>query len=345
VNQRRDPVSPPVGSAPIQLLRWIVGIGVLAWVVRANGGWRVLLLPVEFPAVLAVLTVQVFIGACVEAQRIRMLLEAAVTSIPFSFGYRMVAIATLFNMAIPGGTGGDVLKLVLLSRRLPGKRAEFTAVLLLDRIIGLTSILLVALTTASVALMTGEAPPRLVAIVITPSLLLLAAVVAAVAMASGPSRVLILRLVPERWKRLRGLLDRAYQTAFVMRRQPAVLFQALLISIVGQCIMAASLALASQWLLPGISPLMAAAVAFVGLIVNAIPITPGGIGVGEAAFDALFKLVGFSGGARLLICWRLGQLPFALLGAWYFATHREEMRPVMADAAELQREAEREQFA
>jgi uncharacterized membrane protein YbhN (UPF0104 family) len=38
-----------------------------------------------------------------------------------------------------------------------------------------------------------------------------------------------------------------------------------------------------------------------GEIVNSLPITPGGLGVGEAAFDALFKTVGLQGGAEAVL--------------------------------------------
>ena len=325
------------GSAAIQLLRWIVGIGILAWVVRANGGWRIVQLPIEFPLAFAAFVVQVFVGAFIEAERLRLLVAAAVARIPYAAAYRLVGIATLFNMAIPGGTGGDLLKLVLLHKRIPGKRAEFTTLLLIDRIIGLTSILLVALAAAGLALAIDEAPARLIGIVVTPALLLLGAVVTAVIVSTGPSRVAFLRLVPSRWTRLRGLLNRAWDTAHVMRSQPSVLLRALGISVLAQVAMATAFAVAARSLMPGVSPLMAAAIAFVGLIVNAIPVTPGGIGVGEAAFEALFALIGFSGGARLLLCWRFGQLPFVLLGAVYFARHREEMRPLMQNAAEAHR--------
>ena len=51
-----------------------------------------------------------------------------------------------------------------------------------------------------------------------------------------------------------------------------------------------------------------------GLFANALPLTPGGLGVGEAAFDGLFHLVGIDGGARLLLLWRLGLLPVCLAG-------------------------------
>jgi uncharacterized protein (TIRG00374 family) len=343
VIHRQEPVTRArIGSLTIQLLRWIVGLAILAWIVRANGGWRIVQLPVEFPWPFVAFTLQVLIGAVIEAQRLRLLVGAAVAHLPFAASYRLVGIATLFNMAIPGGTGGDLLKLVLLAKRIPGKRAELTALLLIDRIIGLTSILLVALLAAGTALATGSAPARLIGIVVTPALLLLGAVIAAIVASTGPSQTMLLRFVPSRWTRLRGLLNRAWDTAHVMRNQPGVLLRALGISLIGQGIMAISFAIASLWLLPGVSPLTAAAIAFIGLIVNAIPITPGGIGVGEAAFEGLFALVGVSGGSRLLLSWRFGQLPFALLGAVYFARHREEMRPVMDDVAEYRRHAEQE---
>jgi len=331
---RQEPVARRrIGSATIQIVRWIVGLGVLAWVVEANGGWRIVQLPFDYPGAMAAFTLQVLVGAVVEAIRLRLLCAAAVADIPFPFAYRLVAVATLFNMAIPGGTGGDVLKLVNLAQRIPGKRAEFTAMLLLDRMVGMTSILLVALATASLALLTGSAPTRLLGIVVTPVLVLLGVVAFAVAMANRGPQSLVLRLVPGKWMRIRGLLNRAYDTADVLRRQPAVLLRALAVSILGQCVMAAAFAIAGHSLLPGASPLLVAAIAFIGLIVNAIPVTPGGIGVGEAAFEGLFALAGFNGGARLLICWRLGQIPFAILGAWYFSRHKTAMKPPMPDAA------------
>jgi uncharacterized membrane protein YbhN (UPF0104 family) len=142
-------------------------------------------------------------------------------------------------------------------------------------------------------------------------------------MASRPApRTLLLRLVPSRWTRLHGLLQRAFTTADLLRKQPATLLRAVGISMLGQACMALAFAIAAFWLVPGASPLLVPAVAFIGLIVNAIPITPGGIGVGEAAFEGLFQLAGFSGGARLLLFWRLGQIPFAMLGAWYFTRSR-----------------------
>jgi uncharacterized membrane protein YbhN (UPF0104 family) len=55
-----------------------------------------------------------------------------------------------------------------------------------------------------------------------------------------------------------------------------------------------------------------------GEIVNSLPITPGGLGVGEAAFDALFKTVGLQGGAETVLCWRIWNVLASLLGLPFY---------------------------
>jgi uncharacterized membrane protein YbhN (UPF0104 family) len=51
------------------------------------------------------------------------------------------------------------------------------------------------------------------------------------------------------------------------------------------------------------------------MLANAIPLTPGGLGVGEVAFDRLFVMAGFAGGSLLILTWRLAMLPVCLVGA------------------------------
>jgi uncharacterized membrane protein YbhN (UPF0104 family) len=63
----------------------------------------------------------------------------------------------------------------------------------------------------------------------------------------------------------------------------------------------------------GVSLLMALLVPL-GFVANALPLTPGGLGVGEAAFDQLFQLAGFTGGAVALLGWRLLMLLIGLPG-------------------------------
>ncbi len=63
----------------------------------------------------------------------------------------------------------------------------------------------------------------------------------------------------------------------------------------------------------GASRLMALLIPL-GFAANGLPLTPGGLGVGEAAFDTLFQLAGFTGGAVALLGWRMLMLLLSLPG-------------------------------
>ena len=57
-----------------------------------------------------------------------------------------------------------------------------------------------------------------------------------------------------------------------------------------------------------------ALVAPIGHLVNSLPLTPGGIGVGETAFNSLFALTGMNSGAETLLCLRLWNVFVGFLG-------------------------------
>jgi uncharacterized membrane protein YbhN (UPF0104 family) len=51
-----------------------------------------------------------------------------------------------------------------------------------------------------------------------------------------------------------------------------------------------------------------------GFMANQVPLTPGGLGVGEAAFESLFGMAGLAGGAEVMLGWRLLLLCVGLFG-------------------------------
>jgi hypothetical protein len=78
-----------------------------------------------------------------------------------------------------------------------------------------------------------------------------------------------------------------------------------------------------------------------GFLANTIPLTPGGLGVGEAAFEQLFGLVRLDGGAEVLLAWRALMLGISLVGLVFYVRGRRQFinnaaRPVESDGeAEL----------
>ena len=64
----------------------------------------------------------------------------------------------------------------------------------------------------------------------------------------------------------------------------------------------------------GLDFLTVLAVAPLGFLANALPLTPGGLGVGEKGFDVLFSLVGGAEGANSFLLARIFLFAPALLG-------------------------------
>jgi len=88
---------------------------------------------------------------------------------------------------------------------------------------------------------------------------------------------------------------------------------------------------------PGSFSMRLALVAPIGHLVNSLPLTPGGIGVGETAFNSLFKLTGMSGGAEALLCLRLWNVLVSSLGLVIYLLG---MRRVVYPYEEMPEEAE-----
>ena len=62
-----------------------------------------------------------------------------------------------------------------------------------------------------------------------------------------------------------------------------------------------------------------------GMLANALPLSPGGIGVGEAAFEALFRLAGLTGGAEVLLGWRVLTFLVGLIGLGFYLQGRKPL--------------------
>jgi hypothetical protein len=108
-----------------------------------------------------------------------------------------------------------------------------------------------------------------------------------------------------------------------LRAQGHALANGILLSFAAQAILLSCYAFAARAVLGRGSLTLNALLASFGLFANVIPVTPGGIGVGEAAFEQLFLLAG-GGGAMISVIGRVGLIPgFAVgLALYLFGAHR-----------------------
>lgn len=299
------------------VLRLALGAALVVWILRGQD-LSVVKPVLSEPWLVLGLVGLGFFGVGVEAIRLKLLLASQEVRLPFWLSYRIVMIGTFFNVCIPGGTGGDVMKLYYLASCNRGRGVEVAMILLVDRIVALFSLLFMMV---AMALVEGRLLREylLVGWMIGGAALLALAIVVGVVVSFSErvrgARVFnwLLDKLP-----LSAHLHRAVDAVHDFRDHKAALLIGVLVSLSGHAALAFIFIGVAGVILPGETGLRIAILSFLGILANVIPLTPGGLGVGEAAFDKLFKMAGYSGGAMLLVIWRLASLPLVVLGAVHY---------------------------
>jgi glycosyltransferase 2 family protein len=296
-------------------LRLAAGIAILVylWKSGAVDFHQLIKLLSRWPitlAALAILLLDVFLMAL----RTCWFLRAHHLHLSLGDSVRLTLVSAFFSTFLPGSAGGDIAKMYYAMRENSGRRTEVATILLLDRATGLFSMLLIPLILAPFFLKTLSAFPvlrQLLAFVGAISLLTLLAFL--LCLYNDPVRKLLQSnsSTPSLWR------ERADRALFVLaeyRGHHATLLGTTLLAILDNFLVIAISALALVVLNPSsLSPSLCL-VAPLGNVANSLPLTPGGLGVGEAAFSKLFSIVGLSVGAETLLCWRIWKAIVALFG-------------------------------
>ena len=227
---------------------------------------------------------------------------------------RLTFLGFFFNLVVPGLTGGDVIKAVLVVRENPGRRADALISVVVDRGIGLVTLVGLA---AGVVLFSSEAFADVrVAVLATFAAMVL---VLLLAMHSAPRRILrlegVLRRLPQQ-ERLKSL-DRALR---IYADHPFEVAGAVLLSVANHALIATAI-----WQLGrafggtelGWTEYMG--VTAIANVVSSLPVAPAGWGVGEFTFGYLFNLLGSLDtiGIAVSVTYRLLMMAIGLAGGLF----------------------------
>lgn len=259
------------------------------------------------------------------AWRLALLVNAHGLRLAFGASVRLTFIGLFFNACLPGATGGDAVKIYYAAAGNRGRMTELTTLVLLDRAVGMFGLLVAPLLVAPLF-------PGLVARVVTLQVLLGLAGAAAVAMVAAAAVGTSPALAPgTRWQRWLAsswagrVAAGALATLRGFRGRPGVLAGALALSLITHAMAVAAILLLVLATHAGDFAWPMALLIPLGLVANALPLTPGGLGVGEAAFERLFALVGASSGADSLLAWRVLTALISLLGVVFYASGRRRL--------------------
>lgn len=284
----------------------------------------------EWPYTLLAITLFV-LSTLLQSQRLRLLINAHQLGLSYFAAVKLTFIGIFFSTYLPGATGGDLVKIYYASKGNPGVRTEVITILLLDRFIGLFSLLTLPLLLAPfyVDLIVSNQIFQAIlgfAAAVALSIILFTVIGAKFELADNKLLNWIDRKIS-----FGNLLVRMLHTIHYYRHDIGVIFKALFYSYVLQLLMVCvAIAVAHTTNTMGADIKMLFLIPM-GYFANSIPITPGGLGVGEAAMETLFQMGGLSGGAETILGWRLTMILVGLVGLFFYL--KGEKRFVFKDDA------------
>jgi len=254
----------------------------------------------------------VFAGQLLLAVRLRWLLARQQLRVPYTRALGLTLIGSFFGAILPGLVSGDAVKAVYLFGDSPGARGRAVAAVLVDRFLGLYSLFLVGTVAWVGAVAAGLLPAGRTVFWIAPLVVLGMTVLSVLAGSarlarSGWMQRLALR-TPERLRNLAAALHHSL-------RDSRLCTLAVLISLLNHGMVIVTYILAGILLQDTVTPLAHLALDPLAMVLNVVPLTPGGIGITEGAFSFLFEQVGSPHGAAVGLLGRFMQyIDYVLAG-------------------------------
>jgi uncharacterized protein (TIRG00374 family) len=288
----------------------------------------------------ALVLVALFVLAIVTAWRWSWLVHALGLTLSAADAIRYTLYGIFFNLVVPGATGGDVVKAYYAARR-TGIATKAVVSVFVDRAVGLFALVLLA---GAVLFLgpdrEGYALPRTIVGVVMGGVLLFVTLVLSRRIRQALGLSALLRRLP--FRHVWAEVDAAFH---LYRRHPGSLGLGLLVSLGNHAASAGCAWLLARALgLEEVSLGAALAIVPVVTLLSAIPLLPGGWGVGEMAFAFFFAPLGVAPSEAVgwSVVYRLSVLVTGLPGGvlWLLARSHPGRAEMAAAVGEAEREAE-----
>ena len=126
----------------LTVVQLLITVGLLWWIFRNPDQNQKLLVALDsanlwwfFPGLVAIGA-----GLLIQVERWRILLRVQGIVVSFSRAIRIILVGMFFNLFLIGATGGDIVKIFLIIREAPHKKAGALLSVFIDRIVGLLAL-------------------------------------------------------------------------------------------------------------------------------------------------------------------------------------------------------------
>lgn len=286
-------------------VRYLIGFIIVAWLLHSDHISLKALDQINIRTA-TIATVLVFIHLFLSAWRVQLLLDEHDIPVGIWHCNTYNSIGVFYSLFLPGAMSGDLARAYCFWRASPGasKSALFGA-LFIDRLLGMTTMVLLGLVAGTFLMATLGLQQYVIASWIGFVML-------------GASYFFVVRLHHKGDKTQDGIFGRLLRFTEKIDLQGysvRTLGICSVLSLAGHLCAVLTIYLFSDLLHSGLSFLQIVAVAPFGLLANALPLTPGGLGIGEKGFDLLYAMIGGSQGGNSFLLSRIFLFAPAILGA------------------------------
>jgi uncharacterized protein (TIRG00374 family) len=254
----------------------------------------------------------VFVQLCLSSLRVKIVLHGQGVCVRFLDCMLFNSIGVFYSIFLPGGISGDIGRAYFFWRKYPDtSKTSLAAALFLDRFIGLAGLIS---TGVIAALLLFDISKTLAYYMVG---ILIIGIMVAVSCFYLYQKLKI--IVAKKNSRVNRVIELFEKFIFKMNIRNYSFNSILIIFSTSLAIHFISVVIIyeiSLTVISGLSFLQISAVTPIGLLVNALPISPGGLGVGEKSFDMLFDLMnGDNGGNTFFLARLIFLLPAFFGGA------------------------------
>jgi len=313
----------------IQAVKILLSIAIITWLVQSgklnfSALGRLLAPEYAFFAVLLMVANVTF-----ASERWKVLVKSQGLNVKSWPLFKLTLIGNFFNFAMPGGVGGDVVKAYYFTRENPGTKVIAVTSVLMDRVLGLFAMILLALVVMCYDL------DHILKIESLHNLFIFIAVLF-VGFCVGLSVVFssylydkgLLKRIIERMP-LSAKFMKLYESMHLYGKSGNRIIATIILSLLSQgCAIAFLILVGSAAGFSTVPFKTFYLVAPLGFMATAIPISPAGVGVGQAAFYFLFNV--YTGtetelGPTVITAYQVGMFVLSLWGAFFYLRRKEKL--------------------
>jgi len=239
-------------------------------------------------------------------------------------------IGLFFSSILPGVVSGDIIKSAYIVKKTPNKKTSAILTIILDRIIGLIGLMIICCLgfIANIVTVKQHNTLKTLAIVMTASLIgLLLFAMMGLSRRIGQTKIFnsIINKIP-----FSKIVKNLYEAFHIYRNRRRRLTYALLLSVVNHLLCITAFFIITRALgFDILSPKFYFFIVPTGMLTSAIPITPAGIGIGQAAFSKLFEWalgIKTTIGADAATVWQAMSILICMFGVYFYITYRRTLK-------------------